>query len=438
MSLVKETSSYFLFQVISFLLGFSSDIVISRNLGATGRGDYYLVFTTYVMTAGIFVLGMSYACTYMLAKKKAPITEVHSVTLIYVAAISLIIAVILWSLCAFSHNNIILKIRPRLSIIVIMVPIDLYRQCWYGIMIGLNRVIEMGKTVAAISGINFLSLVIFMNVLRWELKGAFIVMIISGLISLTIMMGSVFKRTKIISRPDGNLLKEMLTFGGTAHIGNAAVQIYQKIGIYFLTLMRGMADVGYYTLSQTIAEKQLMVLNALNVSANYRVIGGEKKTSEKLMATLIRYSIVILGIVCLMALISSRFIVRLLYGNAFTSAIPLLMILLPGTIFLGLASMISNYFSGQLGRPLITSGLSMGMLVISLPIYYLFTKNMGMNGTSIAISIVYIFHFIVLLVIFNRMASMPIKESLVINRRDVILLKEKINNITTKAKRLIR
>lgn len=429
MSLVKDTTAYFLFQLLSFILGFTSDIIISRNLGPAGRGDYYLVFTTYLMLAGISVLGMGYTCTYKLAKKRATLTDVHNVILTYVVIASLIVAILLWASCHLNHVNIVSKIRPNLSIVIIMIPIELYRQCWYGIMIGLNRVIEMGRTMTVISGINLISLVVFINLLRWGLKGAFIVMIMSGMISLTMMMGSVLKTTKIISRADCKLFKEMLTFGGTAHIGNAAVQIYQKTGVYFLTSMKSMADVGYYTLSQTIAEKQLMVLNALNVAANYKVIGEEKKTSELLMSVLIRYSFSILGGVCIITMLCSSFFVRLLYGNGFRPAISILMILLPGTIFLGLASMISNYFSGQLGRPSITSMLSIGMLLISFPIYYLFTKLLGMQGTSISISILYMTHFVVLLSLFNRMSSISIKDCLIINQGDIDIFKERINHL---------
>jgi O-antigen/teichoic acid export membrane protein len=201
-----------------------------------------------------------------------------------------------------------------------------------------------------------------------------------------------------------------------------------------LNWYQGIAAVGIYTLATTIAEKQLIVLGAVNIATNYRIIGEERQNSEILMARILRTSILILFIICCIALTFGRWVIGLLYGPQFASTTHLLVILLPGTLSLGLASLISNYFSGQLGRPSITTGLSIAFLVVSVPCYHFLIRYLGTNGAALAISLIYLLHFTSLLILFGKMSGVPFKQAIFSNIHDLKFIYEGIKHRTVSPK----
>jgi O-antigen/teichoic acid export membrane protein len=420
MALVRTSVILFICQIIALFMGIISDIIVSRTLGASGRGNFYLIVTTYTLLVGIMIFGMSYAGTYMLAKNKARIAEVHTAVIIFICGITTVACIALWLIVHCIPSKLGEQIRPNLAILFAMIPIELYRQCWTGLMVGLNRVLPMIKITLFLTGVYLFMIAIFLGLLKMGLRGALIAIIFNGFLSVAFMFWGIIKQNEgYFSLAKPKLIIEMLKYGSIAHVGNAAVQLYQRMGVYFLTWMGSMAEVGYYTLSLTMAEKQLLVLGAINTATNYRIIGDEKQSSELLMASMIRISLAILIIVCTVAIICSRWVVQLLYGQNYLTVVKLLIIAFPGTAFLGLASTLSNYFMGQLGKPSITSGLSVIFLIICIPVYYIMVSHYGMIGAAGTISLIYFFHFLVLIYLFVKMTRLSFKDALVVKKTDL-------------------
>jgi O-antigen/teichoic acid export membrane protein len=198
------------------------------------------------------------------------------------------------------------------------------------------------------------------------------------------------------------LLRQMVVFGGIAHLGNIAVQLYQRLVIYILGAFAGMAQVGYYTLAMNISEKQLAVLNPIITASNYRIIGDDKKSSEALLAKVIRFSSTILLLGCLIIIPASRWIIRLLYGKAFEPAAIPLMILMPGVAIHGLSCIFALYFSGQLGKPIITMKIAFFSLIVSLPICWFLTRSFLLPGAAVSTTIIYCIAFLPLVYLFAK------------------------------------
>jgi O-antigen/teichoic acid export membrane protein len=429
MALLKTTALLFVYQIITFILGIFSDVVVSRSLGPEGRGSFYLILTTYTLAAGLIILGISYASTFTLAKKKATVKEVHTAVFMFIIGATLITNVSLWIIGRFLSGMLGEQLRNNFVIISFMVPLELYRQCWAGMMIGINRASTMARTFLFLTVSYLILMILFLKIFQMGLRGAFTVLIINGIISIGFMIINMGKQKGLFGWTKPILLKEMLLFGSIAHIGNATVQIYQRMGVYILSWMGNMSGVGYYTLAMSMAEKQNLALGAINAAANYRVIGEDRSSSEYLMSGIIRCSIVMLGMINIIALLCGRWVVLILYGKEFLTVVPLLMILFPGAAFLGLASILSNYFSGQLGRPSITSLLSVILLLISAPIYYLCIRYFGLIGAAYAISLVYLLHFCSLAVLFLKLSGSSLRDVFIIKRTDIIKLRTALKNI---------
>jgi len=379
-----------------------TDIMLSRTIGPVGRGIYAMIITTNLLLIGLLIFGMGYAPTYFLAKKKASLKEVHSAVVISVGILSLITAILFLFFQGLFGRTVSVAVRRNLFFIVVLMPLGFYKQCWFSVMIGLNKVIDLGKANVLFAIIALASMAIFLVGLKLGLFGSLLAVFISDSLIVLVMLLRIAAIGGWGFTLRTRLLREMAVFGGIAHLGNIAVQLYQRLVIYILGAMASMAQVGYYTLAMNIAEKQLTILNPIITASNYRIIGDEKGPAEVLLAKVIRFSSTILLFACLMIIPASRWIIRLLYGKAFEPAAIPLMILMPGVAIHGLSCIFALYFSGQLGKPIITMKIAFFCLFVSLPICWFLTRSFLLPGAAVSTTIIYCIAFLPLVHLFAK------------------------------------
>jgi O-antigen/teichoic acid export membrane protein len=422
MSIVWQSSFYFLCQIVSFGLTILSDIILSRIIGPSGRGIYSTITSFVLLAVGLLILGMGYAPTYILAKRKATLKEVHSSILLVIVTVSVLVVILPIFFRHLLRGSIGEVIQQHLGFILILIPLGCYKQCWYALMIGMNKVIDIGKAIVIFAFIGSVLFILFLYILKLGLTGALLALVITDSIIILIMLYKVYVMGGNGFSFNLHVLREIVTFGGISHIGNIAVQIYQRFGVFALGAIAGMTQVGYYTLATNLAEKQLSTLTPIIVASNYRIIGDDKYSAEQLLMKTTRFASTIFLIACSVIMLFSWWIVPRLYGEAFTPAVVPLIILMPGVAAFGLSSNLSTYFSGQLGKPAITTGIAFINLIISIPLIYLFTKSFHLIGTAIATTSIYIIGFMPLFFLFIGKSKANPFQLLIIQYEDIKII----------------
>jgi O-antigen/teichoic acid export membrane protein len=129
--------------------------------------------------------------------------------------------------------------------------------------------------------------------------------------------------------------------------------------------------------------------------------------AKETIGTSFRASLLWLLVFCGTLYVLLPFLIRLVFGSAFDSAIVACRILLPGSLMIGLSQVLYNGASA-LGRPALPSyaeGVSMAVTAIGL---FLLVPRYGYIGAAIVSSIAYTISLILMLVLMHRLFGLSI------------------------------
>ena len=110
--------------------------------------------------------------------------------------------------------------------------------------------------------------------------------------------------------------------------------------------------------------------------------------------------------------------VPFVYGEAFRPAVLPLVLLLPGIVALAVSRVISSYFSGQLGRPIITSLVSLATMAAGLVSYVTLIPPFGAAGAAAGSTLAYLVPMAIYFVLFPRATGLRAAEMILLNRDD--------------------
>ncbi len=415
MFLFKESVFYLACQTLSFGLSIITDILLSRSIGPAGRGVFSTVTTTVILTASIAIFGMGYSPTYLLAKKKASLSQVHTAVLVFILFMSFIAIVVYKAGSVLLTGKVGEVITQYWGFIVFFVPLELYKQAWFAILIGINKVAIIGKTIVATASVGTVSMWICLQQLNLGLKGAFSALAATYIITTSIMVYRIYRLSGLTIGFKRNILREAVAFSIMAHVGNIAVQVYQRLGIFILGHFFNMTTVGYYTLSLSLAEKELQPLNSIVTAANYRIIGDKNEDSFLLICKTLRVCTTILIAECIIIFSISKWVIPLLYGSVFLPAVTSLLIIAPGVALFGLSSIVASYFSGQLGKPKICTAVALITMLFSIPLYYFMIKLFGLIGASFGTSLICATTFLLLVSLFKYSTKAKLRDMFIIS-----------------------
>ena len=102
--------------------------------------------------------------------------------------------------------------------------------------------------------------------------------------------------------------------------------------------------------------------------------------------------------------------------------------LLPGIVFLSVANILANYFSGK-GSPEIGAYSSFIALIATIIFDFLLIPKYGIIGASIASSISYITCTFSFVYFFIRRTSLPVRSFMLVNKDDIKYIVNFLKNI---------
>jgi O-antigen/teichoic acid export membrane protein len=194
-----------------------------------------------------------------------------------------------------------------------------------------------------------------------------------------------FRKTKIRLTYDIRTSGELLSRGYHFILSDLLVMIYTRMDKIILKQFKGTATLGIYSVAVTIADMWTLIPSALITSARPKIMGNldNKALFEKQLRQLYA-AIFYFGVFCSLAIfILGKFVIGLLYGDAYSTARIPMAILAFSSIFamLGTARSIwivslnlqkyTKYFTG-IGAAV---NLTLDLLLVS---------NYGMIGSALA------------------------------------------------------
>ena len=407
----------------SLLLG----ILTARYLGPDGKGKFNVVYYAVGLLSIIFSLRFQWAFTYYLSKNKERLGEIiftaFLVGLVSTSAVILLIT----SFPAFFYSTIIKGVQVQWSTLLLLCA----STYMWNLLIALYAGLARFKTRALFMGTTYFlkaALVIFtLKIVNGNLNDLFFNMGLVEIIIYSLLLVVLLAKSSSIRTNLANFVG-MLKYSLQSFPSVISDMVILRIDVFFVNFFAGPSQVGLYTVAISLSQMFLYIPTAVrSVLMPYIAANGDQEITQKLSRLLV---ILLIG----MAIILIPFVWVILvplYGEAFASSRSLYLILLPGSLFWGIFTVISSDLEGR-GLPWKVSTVSIISSVITVLLDFLLIPKLGVIGAAIASSVTHCLSMVMIAVVYTRWMHIKMKALLIPGREDFRFLTGFISTVFIK------
>ena len=194
-------------------------------------------------------------------------------------------------------------------------------------------------------------------------------------------------------------LKPTLAYGLRGHIGNLATFFTYRLDIFIVNYFLQPAQLGFYALGVVVSESLWQIPQAVASALFPRTARTQEMEEEKA----IRFTCFVLRQVFLITLVCAALIaalcpiaIPLLFGASFKPSVPVVFIILPGTIALSLGKVACADLAGR-GKNGYSSIFALIAFATTIGLDWVFIPRMGILGAALASSAAYFLDSVLIL-----------------------------------------
>lgn len=380
--MLKKIASTFIIKIVIAIINLAIVIILSRFIGASGKGEASLIVTTIAMILLFCNMIGGSSLVYFVPR--------YNTFLLFL--ISNLWSVFICILSYFIFNYV--SIIPEAFVVPVII-LSLINS-----FLATNLTILLGKE--KIMSSNFISLLqtVVNFIILWLLIKSFDQVNIDAYVySLYAAFGLAFAVSTILVLPylkvisfEGTkkLCYELLKLGFLNQAGHVMKFASFRISYYVLAIYSGEAVLGVYSNGISLTESLLLISNSFATILYPKIANSNDKTYSQLLTLQMTKMSTIICLIALvpLLLLPSQFWIWL-FGNEFTGVRQVIFLLAPGLIFYNIVLIIGHYFSGT-GNYKINTIASFIGLVITVVLSLLVIPTYGIFEAGIISTISYI------------------------------------------------
>jgi len=393
-------------KVLIIIFGLTTSIIIARVLGPDKNGIIASLLVYPSLFMSFSSIGIKQATAYLLGKGifsenqiRTAITQIW----LFVSVFNLSVCFLLMRYFSKSGENLWLVILALLPI-----PFTLFNNYSSGIFLGKNQISIFNK----INWIPTLVILVITTILvLWFCCGisGYLIALIGGPLYISFIL---FFKKKFIQAFSFNynwsIIRQMLSLGLVYAIALLVINLNYRIDVILLDNLSTSFETGIYSKGVSVTEYlwQIPMLLSTVVFARSAVSKDDKAFSIK-VAQLLRLSFLAIGIAALVLFLLSKFIIILMYGEAFYGSIMVLNTLLPGVLLLTIFKVINMDLSGK-GKPWVSLKAMIPALLINVVLNIVFIPKYGAVGAALASTISYSIAAILFIFFYSKETKIPV------------------------------
>jgi len=378
-------------------------VVVSRYLGATGKGEQSIVLTS-ISIILIFV-NIAGGATLVYLAPRHKMSHLISISYIWSILIAFIFYVILHFL------NIVSK--DFIGHICLLSLINSYAAINSNLLLGKEK-IKASNWVNLIQPVVTLLVLLSFFILKKNenVKLYIYALYIAYSLSFLFSIYKLRQKTFIVSLINvgwKDTLLAMFSIGFLNQLSHLTGLLNARLSYYLLGEYKGSEQLGIYSNGVSLTEAVWMVSGSMAM-VQYASIANStnKEYAQQLTLNLTKISILIsFAIIIPMILLPSSFY-SLIFGKEFVNINYIMMCLAPGVIFWNFSLLIGHYFSGT-GKFYIEFTASSVGLFITLVLSFWAIPIWGYYGAGIITSLSYFFNSLIVLYFFKKESNIGIK-----------------------------
>jgi len=423
----KNIASNFITQIITAVLAFLVSIIVSRVLGAGGKGVTVSFLLIFQVVGQYGHLGITSATPYFSKKTEYSSEDVFNNNLTYTIVMSLLMSTVIL-ICrstgiAFTEYNYFIVILGILVLVFTM--ISEFLSTFY---IANERIVEVNR-ISLTSNLIKLFTIVVLWVTKTLNVSTFLLVT-----SLPVVINSLFlgKNTKINFKfvLDKILLKREFKFGISIYLATLFIFLNYKVDLYFIDFMLGKEQLGVYSTAVSLAEILFMIPSSVAsaiLGRLYNMNNDEPSERNRITSKTIKVSFYITFILMIAGICCTP-LIPIIYGNEFSGAIMPTIILFIGILFASIGKISASYFQST-GEPKIHLYITFTVFALNVILNACLIPVVGIVGAAIASSISYTFYGVSYVIVFIKKENFTFKSLFYINEEEIKSIKTTINRM---------
>lgn len=398
--------------------------VIARLLGAGELGVYLILSSTAQMLVQTASFSLHIGNTYHTARQRERIGSAMTNSILFAFAVGVpLIAVVI----AFT-DQLLPGISKDLVIIVLLsVPFQVVTGFVINLLLVQGEVRRFNLVDLVNQSFIFINAIVVLLVLGWGLRPlvsantiAAIVVAISGVIWFYLLTQRSFRDVRWYF--DLALLRDVVRYSAKGFVLWIATFVVYRVDLIVLNYFRGAEESAPYAVAAQCSMFLLLLPHAVSHLLQARVAATDDDRGSFTAKTARNTSIALFA-ACLVS-IPGVFLVVAIYGDGFSTLPMLLWVLLPGIYFVGMQSVVAQYFVGT-GLPLGLPMLWVAILALNVVGNVIFIPSFGAVAAAAVSTVCYLTAFVAVAWIFLSRTDRSIFELLIPNLDEI---KEAIAN----------
>jgi len=412
-------------KITLLFMGIVSSIIVARYLGPSGKG----IFAVLGVISGIALqfgnLGIPAANVYFIGKEKNLLSHITANSFFFGIGGGISVAVLVYLLFIL-YPNIIGNIDPFFLIVtLISLPFVFISQLYTNILLGCQRF--LGYNLISILTVGFSVIVnniILLIVLKKGVVELVVMSTITSIIFSLVYIIYVSRLAKFKISFDLTLFHRMIKYGIKSYIASLLGYLIIRSDIFLVNYFLGVGSTGIYSVAVGFGDL-LYILPSTVGMILFPKISASQDDKGILTQTICRHTVLIMIIICLTAGIISKPLILFMYGVQYSSSIEPFLWLLPGIFSLGIGTILMQDLAGRGLPPIVYIAPSIALFV-NVILNIVLIPVIHINGAAISSSISYTIMMGLTLRHFLRLTNNSLSELLVIKRKDINVLKERI------------
>jgi O-antigen/teichoic acid export membrane protein len=391
-------------QVFGAVLGVFNGILLARLLGPAGKGDYYLLILMPATVMVLLQLGLPQAFGYFGARGQTAgiLRKVLLLTVGLSAIAYLVVAVVVPVL----REAALETLAPEHIVLAFLaVPLAFSSTLTTAIVLARHAVRWFVAVEIVFSVATTVLLLLVLGGFQASLGAAVGVYLATVAIQA---VGLAFgARHATADVPDARPVsyRELFGYGLRYFPGSLAGFFSYRIDAYLIAFLIAASSeqLGYYSMAVGLAEMVFFIPRAVTSVFFPHVAGSSREDSDRHLAPITRMTVLVTLAAGLLLVPAAAIMLRFLLPDFLPALTPLL-VLLPGVVVLSAAWSSSGYLTG-IGRPGLTSTISLVSLAVNVAVNLLLIPQLGIVGAALASLVSYTLSAIVLTAVAARFSG---------------------------------
>jgi len=422
----KNTTITLASRILTFAVSIAISVTIARILGPEGKGIYSLAILLPALIVTFTNIGIGPATVYYISKGQYSRKEVFGSNLILSLLISAFSVAIGFVIIFFFKDLIFSGVsRFYLLLTLALIPITLFFQYANSLLLGAQKI----KQYNLISIIQTFTFLILVGIALWVFKAGITGAIIANLLALFLVCTLLFVWVRklvggIVFKLNPSYIRDSSTYGIKAFLGNVLAFLNYRLDMFLVNIFMNPLAVGYYSIAVVIAEKLWMISQAASIVLFPKVASMKNERERKNFTPIVSRNVLLITLIgATVTFFLSRWIILLLFSEAYLPAVKPLQILLPGIVALSISRVLANDIAGR-GRPMLNTYLSMITVAMNLGLNIIWIPRIGINGAAWATTVSYTIQLIGRLFIYSKISGNSIAKTMFLQKSDILLYKK--------------